>query len=732
MHAETAPARAPQTLDAFTSPRVSVPLVLQLEPVECGAACLAMILGYHGQHVPLDRLRVETGVSRDGSNAMNIVIAARERGMEAAGFRMPVEGFRTAQYPCIVFWENNHFVVVERVVNGKVQLADPAHGKRRVDLETFTRSYSGVVLDFKPGESFAGHGSALTLATRLRPVLRGARSVLPRALLAGAAGGVTLLGVAAGLRWTIDTAWTWRTESEIGWLVAALGVLGVCSAGLAAVQTAMLNRAALRAAVADSGRIVWRALRLDPEFYRRRSPVDVAWRILDHEHTAGELSRAAAAVGALLASGIAGAALILISPWLGLLLLTLCALGVMQSSLADPGAWQRDSVRQGRLRSFAGGVTRSLESIKAGSREPEVLWSIIGLQGAALASAQELECRAATAAALGRLTLGVGTASAIAWTAAGWHAVSTPGALASILVLYWSVHAGASSAAHAIGRLPRLLERWRAVEDVLEVEPQVTGPVAANTVQANLSVRRLSGFLELRDVSFGFSRREPPLLRDISISISPGDRVAIVGPSGSGKSTLARLICGLHEPWTGQILFDHLPREEHRRSRMANSVAMAQRDGFFIEGTIRDNLSLWDRTLRDDAIQRAAKDAMAHDVITSRRGAFAARVEAEGRNFSGGQRQRLQIARALAVDPTILILDEATSMLDTPTELSVLDAIRRRGCACLIITHRLASVRDCGQICVMDAGRIVSRGTHQELLAHSDLYRRLWEEERAG
>lgn len=732
MHAEIAHARAAQSLDGFTSPKVRVPLVLQLDPVECGAACLAMILGYHGQHVPLDRLRVETGVSRDGSNAMNIVTAARERGMEAAGFRMPVEGFRTAQYPCIVFWENNHFVVVERVAAGKVELADPAHGRCRVDLDTFARSYSGVVLDFKPGESFAVQGSKLTLTARLRPVLRGAHSVVARALLAGAAGGVALLGVAAAVRWTIDTAWRWRPESEIGWAVIVLVLLGICRAGLAAVQASMLDRVALRAFVADSGRIVWRALRLDPEFYRRRSSVDVAWRILDHDHTAGDLSRAAAAVGGLLASGIAGVALIIISPWLGLLLLLLCAAGVMGNSLSDSGAWQRDSVRQGRLRAFAGGVSRSLESIKAGSREPEILSGIIGLQGAALSSTQGIECRAAAASAFARLTLGVGTACAIAWTAAEGPGAATAGALASILVLYWSVHAGASSAAQEIGRLPRSLERWRAVEDVLEVDPQVTGPVAANTVQANLSVRRLSGFLELRDVSFGFSRREPPLLRDISMSISPGDRVAIVGASGSGKSTLARLICGLHEPWSGEILFDHQPREEHRRSRMANSVAMAQRDGFFIEGTIRDNLSLWDRTLRDDAIQRAAKDAMAHDVITSRRGAFAARVEAEGRNFSGGQRQRLQIARALAVDPTILILDEATSMLDTATEMCVLDAIRRRGCACLIITHRLQSVRDCGQILVMDAGRIVARGVHQDLLVESDLYRRLWERERAG
>ncbi len=265
------------------------------------------------------------------------------------------------------------------------------------------------------------------------------------------------------------------------------------------------------------------------------------------------------------------------------------------------------------------------------------------------------------------------------------------------------------------------------LDDVMEYQPDPWLSQARLSSEAGKEASpKLDGLVELRNLEFGYSITDPPLIKDFNLTLQPGDRIAIVGPSGCGKSTVSKLVMGLYKPWAGEILFDGKPRQQLGRYEFSNSVAMVDQDVVLFEASVRDNLSLWDPSITESDMIQAAKDACIHEVIQGRPHAYDAQIEEGGRNLSGGQRQRLEIARALTVNPRVLVLDEATSALDADTEKLIDDNLRRRGCACLVIAHRLSTIRDADEIIVLDGGQIIERGAHEQLMGIEDgFYRRL-------
>jgi NHLM bacteriocin system ABC transporter peptidase/ATP-binding protein len=708
----------------------TTPTLLQMEAVECGAASLGIILSYHGRYVPLERLRVDCGVSRDGSNAANVVDAAQSYGLEADGFSMDLDGFADTILPCVIFWQFNHFLVVEGFKGGKAYLNDPAYGRRTVTGEEFDKAFSGVVLEMRPGPEFKKGGQKPRIAGALARRLTGARTAVVFCVLAGLGLVIPGLALPTLTRIFVDEILIRESNRWLTPLLIGMSLTAVVSALLTALQQHYLMRSETKLAITATGRFLWHVIRLPIEFFTQRYAGEITSRISSNNRVADAMTGqlATSVIGLLTAILYVGIMLyydvVLTAIGVSLALLNVFVLRFISRKQADES--QRALQESGKLQATAMGGIQCIESIKASAREADFFSRWAGYQAKSAGAEQKLGMSASVLQTIpiclellsAALVLGMG----------GWRVMDgklTIGMLVAFQTLLWAF----TNPIHHLIQMGSLIQRlvgdMRRLDDVANYEIDGSFDHDGADAASGAGQRRLSGFVELRNVTFGYNRREAPLLKNFSLRLSPGDRVALVGGSGSGKSTIAKLISGLYRPWEGQILFDGAARESHPREVLANSFSMVDQDIFFYDGTVRENISLWDRTLPDEAITRAAKDACIHDEIASRRGGYASKVEEGGRNFSGGQRQRLEIARALSIDPTMMVMDEATSALDAATEKIVDDNIRRRGCTCVIVAHRLSTIRDANEIVVLEKGVVVQRGTHESLIKVEGPYQRL-------
>jgi NHLM bacteriocin system ABC transporter peptidase/ATP-binding protein len=698
-----------------------------MEAVECGAAALAMVLAYYGAWIPLERLRVACGVSRDGSKASNIVRAARTFGLTATGFRKEPSTLHELPMPCIIHWNFNHFVVLEGIDGSRVSINDPATGRRLIDMTELDLAFTGVVIAFEPTAAFRKFGSkprGLRLLLRELRSSRGPVALVVAVSLALIIPGIVIPGFT---RIFVDDVLIQHNENWLRPLLIGMGATALFRAIVTALQQSLLLRLQTKLAVVMISRFLWRVLSLPMDFFSQRHVGDIATRVGANEQISRLLSGGVVTNALSLTSLVFfAAAMAAYDPLLtaivvGMSLVNIVALKLIGQRREDLG--RSLALERGKLVGSTIGAVRTIETLKAGGLEDEAFGHWAGIQAKVLNADQELGASSSLLEMLPTLLSGLTMAAVLGL--GGLRVIEgslTLGGLVAFQSLMASFSEPITTLVGQIGSLQTIKGGLERLEDVYNYP--LDEPVRSNVRREDFPPK-LAGRIELRKIEFGYSILEPPLISEFSISIEPGMRVAVVGPSGSGKSTLGRLICGLYKPWAGEIRIDGWTLPEIPREVFANSISYVDQDIFLFEGTARDNLTLWDSTVPEPEISQALKDAAIHEEIATRVGNYDCHVGEGGTNFSGGQRQRIEIARALVTNPSVVVLDEATAALDPITEKAIDDHLRRRGCTCIIIAHRLSTIRDCDEIIVLQQVRIVERGTHERLMALQGGYARL-------
>ena len=692
--------------------RVKVPFIMQMEALECGAASLAMVLAYYKKWLPLEQVRADCGVSRDGCNARNIYRAAVSYGLKPTAYRMEPSELRDITYPAIIHWNFNHFVVLNGFKKNRAVINDPGRGTSEISLTEFDNAFTGVVLTFETTPEFKPEGKPRSVLNFAMKRLKGA---VPALVF------VFLMGIFASLIDILNPIFTRIFMDDIlggqsrSWLIPfiiAMSVALFIRILMSVINAIYRLRMEGRFAITANAEFLWHVFRLPMEFFSQRYSGDIMMRQNSNEGIATMLISQLSPI--LINMGLMIFYFLMLLQYNPILTVIGISSAVINMLLAQHAA--KKSVTFARLSQSSGGNLSSLtmssidmiETIKASGAEGGIFERYSGYlakqTNAGMAGQRFAMYFGLIPSIVGQVLNITIMMIGIMFIMDGHMTIGTLAAFQGFLASFLAPVGQLSGVVQSFTTMRTDMER---IEDVMnyKIEQEPNGEISG----------KLSGSLVIDNITFGYNKLSPPLIKNFSLNLQPGKSVAIVGASGSGKSTLAKIITGLYEPWQGEILFDGKKRMEIDDYSFRSSVSMVDQEVTLFEDSVEENIRMWDPSIENFAVILAARDADIHETIVSRPGAYKQIVAENGKNFSGGQRQRLEIARVLAQEPTIAILDEATSALDAKTEETVMNNIRRIGCTCVIIAHRLSTVRDCDEIIVLEKGEVVERGTHDTL-----------------
>ncbi len=711
----------------LTKGAAKVPVVMQMEALECGAASLTMILAYYGKWVPLEQVRADCGVSRDGSNAKNVLKAARSYGLTAKGYRYEPEDLKkNGKFPCIVHWNFNHFLVLNGFKGNKAYLNDPAKGNYSVSMETFDKSFTGICLMFEPGEDFQPGGKPKSMLAFAKKRLVGAGTAVAFVILTTVI--ASLIGIIqpAFSRIFLDRLLTGENPDWLYPFLGALVLMAIVQLILAWIQAVWAVRINGKMSVTGSATFMWKVLRMPMEFFSQRMAGDIQQREGSNANIASSLVNTFAPLVLDTVMMVFYLVVMLRYSWI----LTLVGIGSILVNMIVARLISKKRVNitrvqmrdAGKLAGASVAGIEMIETIKASGAENGYFEKWAGYQASVNTQKVKFSRLNQYLGLVPSFVSGLSNTAVLiigVWlTMQGQFTVGMIMAFQGFLESFLSPAEKLISAGQTLQEMRTEMER---VEDVMEYPTDVE----FSDMREDVEYDKLSGCVELKNVTFGYSRLAAPLIENFSLTLKPGSRVAFVGPSGCGKSTLSKLISGLYKPWSGEILFDGKPISAIDRSVFTGSLAVVDQDIILFEDTIANNIKMWDSSIEDFEMIMAARDAKLHEDIMQREGGYQYKITEGGKDFSGGQRQRMEIARVLAQDPTIIIMDEATSALDAKTEYEVVNSIKDRGITCIVVAHRLSTVRDCNEIIVMDNGKVVERGTHEQLYALGGAYTKL-------
>ena len=706
-----------------------VPVVMQMEALECGAASLAMILAYYGKWIPLEQVRLDCGVSRDGSNAKNMLRAARSYGLSAKGYRYEPEVLKKeGRFPCIIHWNFNHFVVLNGFRGNKAVLNDPAKGTYTVPMSTFDESFTGICLILEPNENFVPEGKPQSMLAYAKKRLVGAGAAIVFVILTAVI--TSLLGIItpAFSRIFLDRLLTGENPDWLMPFTFALAGISVVQLVVAWIQAVYSLRINGKLAMVGNTTFMWKVLRMPMEFFSQRMAGDIQNRQSSNAMIAGQLVNTFAplALNAVMMSFYL-IVMLRYSVILTLIGLASVLVNLILSSIISKKRINITRVQMrdaGKLAGTTVAGIEMIETIKASGAENGFFEKWAGYQASVNTNMVRFQRMNQLLGLLPTLVSSLcDTAVLMTGVFLAMKGEFTVGMIMAFQGFLSSFISPATTLISAGQTLQEMRTDMERIEDVMKYPTDVTFENSDDS--ENIEYDKLSGNIEIKNVTFGYSRLAEPLIKDFSMSLKSGSRVAFVGPSGCGKSTVSKLISGLYKPWSGEILFDGKPMSKIDRSVFTGSLAVVDQDIILFEDTIANNIKMWDNSIEDFEMIMAARDAQLHEDIMQREGGYQYKLTEGGKDFSGGQRQRMEIARVLAQDPTIIILDEATSALDAKTEYDVVKSIKDRGITCIVVAHRLSTIRDCDEIIVMDQGNVVERGTHEELMKNGGAYTQL-------